>query len=262
MDCPKNINYGNLKAWVDSQKPTEEYRVVKASDLTRIAGGLYRIRDDYTSVWTMKAGEDGRSYIVRADDESERMYIAESDTSQNQKAAFKTITAAGDVHVVWECDDCQYSNITKEGEGYECGQCHVNTPDVFGQGEVLPAGMTVQDAVASYGPPVGAMMRKFGLNSASKELVELWSKTAAMYKCEDCGHDYVSDSSDTCPKCDSPQVRQAKQAEKTHMECASDGCSKCRKTIQKAHLPAKNEEEKKVRHHEPARHDWSWNKED
>jgi len=211
MDYPNKINYNNLKDWIDSNKQFPQYQVIQSKDLHKVAGGLYRIRDDYQSVWSMKEDEDGRSYIVRADDDSDRMYVAEdsNENSSRNVSAFRTFTA-GQVHVVWECDDCKFSNITKEGEGYECGQCHTAYDDVFGQNDVLPAGIpgtTVTEAVASYGPHVGEMMRKYAISRIDKDLAELWNKTAAYYKCESCGHDYVSESSGECPRCNSPEVK-------------------------------------------------------
>ena len=210
MQYPKNISYENLKRWADNHEQTPEpkpLRTVRASDLRRVAGGLYRIRDEYESVWSLHEADDGRSYIVRADDDSERCLVLADDASESSsRSAYRTLVA-NQVHVVWECDECEYSNINKEGEKYECGQCHAAYEDVFGRDDTLPAGLTINEATAKYGPKVAALMKRYAVKFIDPELAQMWSQAAQEKKCRSCGHDFMSDgATETCPRCQSSDI--------------------------------------------------------
>lgn len=108
--------------------PTREVgtKLIDPSDLKKIAGGLYRIRDDdYKTVWKMEAGEDGRSYIVRMGDEdhpTERLCIAEDDAAK--------ITSA------WE-RDAEYQPKTGEPCSCKPGVHRDNCPNCEGTGSKI-----------------------------------------------------------------------------------------------------------------------------
>lgn len=248
MELPKNIDFKILKGWHDATTRPEKdpVKVIAKKDLQKVAGGLYRIRDDYTSVWSMH-DEDGRSYIVRADDESgEKMIVADDQESGDTKTAYRMFIA-GDVHIVWECAECDSPNIVKKGETYECDNCHHKTPDVMEQDGPQQAGVIVEEAIAMYGPEVGTFMKKYAIHRIDQVLLEQWArenkvalrkiagkcekcgeetqgtklclgcspkgtlfkkdKEASYNKCQSCGHDFAGKYRETCPNCDSPEVK-------------------------------------------------------
>lgn len=201
MELPKNIDFKILKGWHDTttQPEKDPIKIIAKKDLRKVAGGLYRIRDDYTSVWSMY-DEDGRSYIVRADDESgDKMIVADDQESSGTKTAYRMFIA-GDVHIVWECDECDSPNIVKQGETYECDNCHHKTPDVLQQDGPQQAGVTSEEAIALYGPEVGVFMKKYAINRIDKVLLEQWAaanpasrKTASV--CVQCGENIMGGDS-------------------------------------------------------------------
>lgn len=94
---PKGIDYDRLKVATTKEENPAPIGVVSDKDLVKV-GGLYRIRDNYEAVWRMEAGEDGKRYIVRADDGGaetpERLAVSSDAPSQVAAQAALTVTAA------------------------------------------------------------------------------------------------------------------------------------------------------------------------
>jgi rubrerythrin len=201
-----------MKEWASpATKTAEAEDIIPRSRLVKV-GGLYRIRDNYESVWKMEAGEDGKSYIVRIgeDGASQRLRVAEADTPEDFPKAANTINAFktlrnGAVHVVWECKECSTPNITKEGNAYECDECHHAYSDVFGDTSEQGGVLDHAHAVAEYGDWVGARMKREGISKINRNLLEIWAKEDR-WKCPNCGD---SVKADKCPNCGDPKPSKA-----------------------------------------------------
>lgn len=176
MFLPKGINIDNLRP---TEQPAEPMKTISASKLDKV-GGLYRIRDNYESVWSMQADDSGTKYIIRidADGEQEKMRVAEDD-SHKCKSAFRTLRE-GRVYVVWECHECDSPNLTKEGDKYQCDSCHEKYADVFGMDELEHGGVLSREAVRhTYGPEYEDRMRREGITKIAQNLLDLWLKEAS-----------------------------------------------------------------------------------
>lgn len=192
---------------------------VRRSDLTKV-GGLFRVRDDYETVWKMEAGEDGRSYITRLGEEGteERVLVSEDDSSENySKTAYRTIKE-GLAHIVWECEECSTPNITKEGNKYECDGCHHQFPEVLSHNpkpEVYD-----RSAVAELcGDWAVDKMRREGVSKINKDLLNIWIKEAGGADCPQCG-DYVD-----------PQFKERHKKNCPGAKAAAKTCSQCSQPI-------------------------------
>lgn len=179
MDTPhkmkRGINYEALQSWLVAKTagtsvPETSIGLVHESDLIKV-GGLYRIRENYEAVWRMESNEDGKRYIVRADEGGDKaperlLVTSEAATAGSVTAAKDYCTQckekfnengeclcqkrdreasvihagdrsaykvihAGAVYVAWECEACATPNLTKFGNGYECDECHKRYADVL-----------------------------------------------------------------------------------------------------------------------------------
>ena len=221
------FNWQNLKNWVGTQnepKRVTEQKTVLRSELVKV-GGLYRIRENYEPVWRLEAGEDGRSYLVRVGEEGaeERLFVAEDDTEANYSKAANKVAAdsrregitprpmgyrtleAGQVHVVWECDKCNAPNITKEGNKYECGQCHHSPADVL-SAHPQPEVYDRSGARAIFGDWVVERMKREGITRINKNLIEVWAaeyqpKTGEPCSCK------PGVQRDNCPTCEGTGIK-------------------------------------------------------
>ena len=207
-------------------------RFISESELTKV-GGLYRIRDNYEPVWRMEADEEGRRYIIRADDagaEAERLHISESACAEdNEKTsnaveeakAFKIIKA-GATYVVWECEACSTPNMTKFGNNYECDQCHKKYADVL-QVEQPRRRVYTRAEVQASNPEFATRMGRLGINKIHANLLQVWARE--MMKCEKCGEE--TEGTKLCLSC-SPKGTLFKQKESARMSCwncLEAGCS-------------------------------------
>jgi uncharacterized Zn finger protein (UPF0148 family) len=215
MDTPRRINYEHLKGWLDEkpgngQPKNASTGIVRESDLIKV-GGLYRIREDYEAVWRMEAGEDGKRYIVRADeggtDAPQRLLVtSETAAEDSAKAAYK-IVRAGAVYVAWECEACATPNLTKFGNTYECDECHKHYADVLRTEEQMRQDKRTytREEVAEYEPAFAERMAKAGIRVAHVSLLQVWEREAASTtRCSECGDLVESSAMDKhkvhCPK--------------------------------------------------------------
>lgn len=253
METPRNINWENMKEWATpATKTAEAEDIIPRSRLVKV-GGLYRIRDNYESVWKMEAGEDGKSYIVRIGEDGapQRLRVAEADTPEDFPKAASTISAFktlrnGAVHVVWECKECSTPNITKEGNAYECDECHHAYSDVFGDNTEQAGVLDHSHAVAEYGDWVGARMKREGINKINRNLILAWKREAEeadppdepgqkmvggpAKKCKECGAKMPRSSVlSRCPKCSDKKA--SKDGRWTCSNCGdsvkADKCPNC-----------------------------------
>lgn len=173
--APKNINYDSLR---DALTNGETRKVIARNHLDRVAGGLYRIRDQYESVWKMEADADGRQYITRADNaaDDERIYVAEDQGEAPTRTAFKMVRE-GKVHVVWECSPCKTANITEFGNEYQCDNCHDKPGDVLQEPEAKDA-WTRDEAREVCAEWVIDRMRAEGVSKVTGSLLHLWASEA------------------------------------------------------------------------------------
>lgn len=98
MNTPQKLNWEGLKKWHEDRTasvptPVRPVRVIAHTQLVKV-GGLYRIRDDYESVWKLEAGEDGKQYVIRmGEGPEERLLISESVEEEAFAKAALTIKA-------------------------------------------------------------------------------------------------------------------------------------------------------------------------
>jgi len=171
------FNWENLRNWVRGRNQPPPMPIVKRSDLIKV-GGLYRIRDNYEPVWKMEAGEDGRSYIVRVGEEGteERCLIAEEDSTEDYaKAAYRTLVG-NKVHILWECESCSAPNITKEGNPYECDNCHKKYSDVLSHPRDQSKVYDRETAAAQFGDWVVERMKREGVSKIHISLIKAWEE--------------------------------------------------------------------------------------
>ena len=109
-----NINIDNIREAMEPEN--EPLRTIKASCLERVAGGLYRVRDDYDSVWRKHEAEDGTNYIIRVGGDDHDADILKVDFADDleDRRAYK-MEKQGVVYIVWDCRQCDAANVTKEG---------------------------------------------------------------------------------------------------------------------------------------------------
>ena len=180
MNLPQKINIDNLRPVV---KEAQDHgtKVVARSALIK-CGGLYRIRDGYEQVWNLEKDADGRSYITRLGDENteaERRYIAE-DSSETTRTEARSVTAFktlrdGTVHHVWECRECDTPNITKEGNAFECDNCHREYADAKAADKDT-GGYDQKEAGELYGDWLPARMKKEGVTKIAFSLIKVWAQ--------------------------------------------------------------------------------------
>jgi hypothetical protein len=239
MDTPRRINYEALKGFLESKKEGTAVKtgtgIVRESDLIKV-GGLYRIRDNYEAIWRMEAGEDGKRYIVRADEGGETaperlLVTSESAPSDSAKAAYKVIHA-GAVYVAWECEACATPNLTKFGNGYECDECHKRYADVLRtEDQQRQDKQTYTRAeVEVYSPEFARRMGSLGINVAHRSLLAVWERDA--FKCPACD-DLVEDSAKEKHKSHCPGKKTAKH----------NVCTKCWREYNGSECPSCNKKE-------------------
>lgn len=174
MNLPRKIRYDVLRDTLVEQ--CEQRKVIARNELQKVAGGLYRIRDDYTSVWSLEADSDGRQYIIRADDQvsPDRVYLAEEDSQAGEKTAQAyVIEKKGSAHVVWECPSCRVANLTAYGNQYECDVCHNKPGDVLDR-EEKHVSFTRAEAAEKFGSEIANRMVREGITEIDKSLVDAW----------------------------------------------------------------------------------------
>lgn len=223
MELPKRINFERLREATAAPVPAETpTRVIQASELVRV-GGLYRIRDNYETVWRMESNEDGKRYIIRADAEGdtapERIRVESNDHAEDQPKAAQSVDAykvihAGAVYVAWECDACATPNLTKFGtRTYECDECHKRYAD----GDVLKMeqpkkSVYTKAEVEEYEPGFAKRMAALGISSIHESLLNVWEKEATReygkpddgrkVKCSNCSEgDHEGCKSKNCTCC-------------------------------------------------------------
>jgi hypothetical protein len=239
MDTPRRINYEALKGWLDTKKEGTAVKastgIVHESDLIKV-GGLYRIRDDYEAVYRMEAAEDGKRYIIRADEGGqtapERLLVtSESAPSDSAKAAYKVIHA-GAVYVAWECEACATPNLTKFGNMYECDECHKRYADVLRTEEQqrVDKQTYTRAEVEVYSPEFARRMGSLGINVAHRSLLAVWERDA--FKCPACD-DLVEDSAKEKHKNYCPGKKTAKHGV----------CLKCGREYNGSECPTCNKKE-------------------
>lgn len=175
MNLPRNFRFEALLDAMN-EKNHEERKLVAREKLQKVAGGLYRIRDDYTSVWSLEADNDGRQYIIRADDNKspDRLYLAEEDSNAGEKTAqVYMIEKKGSTHVVWECPDCRVANMTAYGNPYECDMCHSKPGDVLSR-EEKRVSYSREEAAAKFGAEFAHRMVREGISIIDQSLVDVW----------------------------------------------------------------------------------------
>lgn len=226
ISTPRKINWENLRQWAnpEPQSKTAEQKTISRDQLVKV-GGLFRIRENYEPVWKMEAGEDGRSYIVRVGEEGnqERLLVSEGDQTSNfSKAAYRTLNG-GQVHVVWECAKCDTPNITKEGNTYECDQCHENYPDVLSS-HPKPEVYDQTMAGATFGDWVVTRMKREGVTNAHKSLIEVWASEdeKKINTCKDCNKTWMGWANVSSPYCDACRNKPGKKK-----KAERDKCTKC-----------------------------------
>lgn len=254
VSTPKGINYFNLREAANSPAKEEQpLRVIKASDLVKV-GGLYRIRDDYTAVWRLQADEDGKRYIIRADDggaaSPERLLVtSEASAEDSAKAAsavgFKVIHA-GAVYVAWECEACATPNLTKFGNMYECDECHKRYADVLRTEEQqrIDKQSYTRAEVAEYEPEFAKRMGELGIRVAHKSLLQVWDaeheakKKKDIGSCLGCGRAHGH-----APGCNLKGVHQASSGKEWDKEAgeAVNPWAVCHTTVDKDKNPEKYE---------------------
>lgn len=94
--------------------------LIASSKLVKFAGGLLRIKDDYEPVWRLHADDDGRSYIVRAEDDDladTRIYVAD-DASEREPVVARVLSVAEaeNIYGAWAVEKMQSLGVSRARE--------------------------------------------------------------------------------------------------------------------------------------------------
>lgn len=176
MNLPKNIRIDVLRDAV-AESRAESRQVIARNRLEKVAGGLYRIRDDYASIWSLEADKDGKQYIIRADDQSsDRVYLAEDISRDGLVATANAyiIEKQGAAHVVWECNKCRVANMTAYGNRYECDVCHDKPGDVLADPDATKKSSYTRQEVSKMSMEVADRMVREGVSEIHESLLNTW----------------------------------------------------------------------------------------
>jgi len=182
MPCSKSFMsvVQNMKKWAETAKTAHTpipapVPVITADRLVKV-GGLFRIRENYTPVWRLEDGEDGRKYIVRADAETGEKFVLADDETPTQTVHAYRVAYQGSLYLSWECPQCRTANLSKIARQYTCKMCRASYDQ-----KTLETGEKqyyTQDEVVKHNAEYGKRMRELGIRIAHISLLRQWSKEA------------------------------------------------------------------------------------